>query len=141
MPILLGLQASFRGCCTRIRIIDEHNAMADEDVVFNLHTLANEGVTRYLAAPADSGVLLNFNERPYLGFVADFTSVQVDELRELDPLAKLYVRGNTAEFAHRRIISPLLRIDSSAASSIRTMRKPACPSLKAVLLFSTQSAK
>jgi hypothetical protein len=40
-----------------------------------------------LAAPADSGVLLDFNEGADLGLVTYFTSVQVDELGELDVLA------------------------------------------------------
>ena len=50
-------------------------------------------------------------------------------------------REGDSGFTHRRISSPLLRIDASAASSIRTTRSPAWPSLKGVLLFTMQSAK
>ncbi len=99
--------------------------MPDENIVFNRDAFADEGVARYLAAPAHLGVLLNLDEGPYFGLFADLTAIQVDELRELDVLAELYIRGNTAVFVHRRTNSPLFRIDRSAASSIRTMRSPA----------------
>ena len=90
--------------------------------------------------PTD-GILLNFDERADFRFVADFAAVQVDELGKLHVLAELYVRGNAAVFVHRRTNSPLFLMDCSAASSMRTTRRPAWPSLKGVLFWRMQSAK
>ena len=64
----------------------------------------------------------------------------VGELGEPGPF-QLDVRLNRAEPAHSRTNSPLFLIERSAASNIRTTRKPASPSLNGVLLFKMHSAK
>src|SRR5580704_297159 len=81
LPVGLGLQISVRCGRTRVAVVDEHHAMADKDVVFNGHAFTDEGVARYLAALADARVLLDFDERSNLGFVANFASIKIDELR------------------------------------------------------------
>ena len=75
--------------------------MSDEDVVFNHHTLADEGVAGDLAALADAGILLDLDESPDLGLVPDLASVQIDELRQPDLGAQLDVLGDGAELVHR----------------------------------------
>ena len=124
-------------------VVDKCHAVTDEDVVLDRHALANEGVARDLAAPSNPRVLLDLNKSADLCFVADLAAVQIDELRKLDGLAELHIRRNRAEFVlvHRRTSSPLFWIEASAASSMRTTRNPAWPSLKGVLLFMMQSAK
>lgn len=89
----------------------------------------------------DGCIFLDFNKRTNLCLVPDLTSVQVDEFGQLDVPSEFYIRRDTTEFVHRRTSSPFFRMDSSAASSIRTTRKPACPSLKGTFWFMTQSAK
>ena len=127
----------------RIGIVHECHAMTNEDVVLNRDAFADERMARDLAAPPDTRILLNLDEGADLGFVADLAAVKIDELRKFDGLAELYIRPDRAEFvlAHRRTSSPLFWIDASAASSMRTTRSPAWPSLKGVLPFMMQSAK
>jgi hypothetical protein len=55
--------------------------MTDEDVIFNDHPFADEGVAGDFAAPADRSVLLNLDKGANLGFVANLASVEIDELR------------------------------------------------------------
>src|SRR5437879_6210479 len=43
-PVGFGLKISLGGCCARVTIIYEDDAMADKDLVFDLHTFANEGM-------------------------------------------------------------------------------------------------
>jgi len=84
---------------------------------------------------------LDFDERSDLRFIADLAAIQVDEIGQPDSFSQLYVRRDCAEFVHRRTNSPLFLMETSAASSIRTTRKPASPSLNGVLSFIMQSAK
>ena len=74
LPVCLCLQLATRGC-TRIGIVDEHDAVADEDVVLNCHAFADERMARDLAAASDRGVLLNLDECADLRFVADLAAV------------------------------------------------------------------
>ena len=62
-------------------------------------------------------------------------AVQVDELRELDVFSQLDVRRDADEFAHSWTTLPFCCSDWSAASSMRTTRSPAAPSLNGVLSF------
>jgi hypothetical protein len=90
-PVGLGLQIPVSRSCPRIAVVDEHHAVADEDVVLNHDALTNKRMTRDLAPLANGCVLRDFNEGADLRFIADFTSVKVDELGELDVSSKLYV--------------------------------------------------
>jgi hypothetical protein len=71
-----------------------------EHVVFDGHAFADEGMAGNFATPAHFSVLLYFNERADLCFVADFATVKIDEFREPDFFAKLHIWGNAAEFIH-----------------------------------------
>ena len=149
-PFLMTVRSTFQsasvcscsvGGGAGIDVVDEHHAVADEDVVLDGHAFADERVAGNLALTAHRSVLLNFHERSDFGVVADFAAVQIDEFGKLHTLAELYVRGNAAVFVHRRTNSPLCLMDCSAASSMRTTRRPAWPSLKGVLFCRMQSAK
>jgi hypothetical protein len=74
--------------------------VADEDVVLDRDSFTDERVARYLAALADGGILLNFNECSDLGFIADFASVEVDELGEFDVPSELYIRRDAYKRIH-----------------------------------------
>ncbi len=86
LPVARRLKLSGRRRRPRIGIVDEGDAVADEDVVLDRHTFADERVTRDLAAPPDGRVFLDLDERPDRRLIADLAAVEIDELRELDVL-------------------------------------------------------
>ena len=83
-----------------IAVIDEHHPVANKNVVFDGHAFADKGVAGNFAVLADSGVFLDLNESTDLGAIADFASVQIDELRKLYIFAELHARGDTQVFIH-----------------------------------------
>src|SRR5450755_2313374 len=133
-PICLGLKFTFRGRRPRIAVVDKRHTVADENVIFDVHAFTNKGVAGNLAAPPNARIFLNFHEGAYFGFVADFTSIHVDELGELDVFPKLDVGDDAHKLVHRITASPRFRTERSAASRMRTTRSPATPSLKGLLL-------
>src|SRR5438132_6493216 len=62
-PILLSLKIPVDRCRTRIRIVDEGDAVSDKDVILDGHALADERMARDFAAAADRRVLLDVDER------------------------------------------------------------------------------
>src|ERR1700720_1884167 len=79
LPILFGLQPTLGRSCTRVRIINESYAVADEHVVFDRDALANEAMAGDLAVLSDSRVLLNLNKSPDFRVVTDFATIKIDE--------------------------------------------------------------
>src|SRR5207249_7253915 len=98
LPVLPGLELPRRSRRPWIGVVDEGDAVANEDVVLDRHAFTDEGVARNLAPPADLRILLDLDEGPDLRFVADLAAVQVDELRELDVLPQLDVGRNAERF-------------------------------------------
>ena len=84
LPVGFGLQAAALGSGAGVEVVDEHDAVTDEDLVLDGHPLADEGVTLDLAVPADDGVFLDFDEGTDFGAVANRAAVKVDEFVELD---------------------------------------------------------
>src|SRR2546425_115983 len=140
-PVLLGLQRTVRSCGARVGVVDECDAVADEDVVLDGHAFANERVAGDLAVLADVRVLLNFDKGTDLGVVAYFAAIEVDEPRQLDAFAQLHIGRNAEILAHSSIALPLSLSDRSAASSSLTTREPATPSFTGVSFLPTQSTK
>jgi hypothetical protein len=91
LPVGFRLQAAIRCRSPGKAVIDELDPVPDEDIVLNRYALTDKAVTRYLAAASDAGILLDLDKCAYLRLVADFATVQVDELREPDILAKFDV--------------------------------------------------
>src|SRR5260370_17618911 len=98
--------------------------MAHENIVFNGHPFANKTMARDLAILADSGVFLNLYEGAYLGVIANFTAVEIDELGKLHILSQLHIGRDTVVFVHRETTLPRPFNDCSAASTILTAPKP-----------------
>jgi len=73
-PILFGLQFTVRGHRTGIAVVDECDAMADENAILNIDTFTDKRVTGDFAILSNSGVFLNFDEGANLCVIADFTS-------------------------------------------------------------------
>ena len=67
-----------------MRVIDEGNVVANENLVLDRHTLADKSVTGDLAAPANERVFLNFHEGSDFGLVANDAAVQIDKLGKPD---------------------------------------------------------
>src|SRR5208337_3591245 len=65
--------------------------MTDEDIVLDGHSLADKGVARDLAPFADLGVFLHLNKCSDLCLVPDFAAIEIDELRQFDIHAQLYI--------------------------------------------------
>ena len=90
--------------CSRKGIVDERDVMTDEDVVFDVHAFANEGVTRDFATLADRRVFLDFDECANLGFVANFAAVNIDKTGKLHIFPELHVVSDADKFIHRDLI-------------------------------------
>jgi hypothetical protein len=78
----------------RIAVVDESNTVTDEDPGLNRDALADEAMAANLATVADPGALLDFNERPNLCFIANFTAVEVHEPVNSHIATELYIWGN-----------------------------------------------
>src|SRR6185295_11678530 len=61
-PVARRLQFAGRRGGAWIGVVDEHDAMADEDVILDRHALTDERMARDLAAAAYAGVLLDLDE-------------------------------------------------------------------------------
>jgi hypothetical protein len=81
--------------------VDEHYAVSDEDVVFDNYAFTDEGVAGDLAAFAHRRVLLDLHKGSDFRFVANLTSIKVDELGKLDVSSKLYVRRDAYVSVHK----------------------------------------
>ena len=75
LPVGFGLQAAAFGGGAGVKVVDEHDAVADEDLVLYGHAFADEGVALDLAVPADGGVFLYLDKGADLGAVADGATV------------------------------------------------------------------
>jgi hypothetical protein len=97
-PIIFSLQSPFHGRA-RIQIIGEHNAVPDENVVFDGHAFANKRVRRNLATLPDNRILLDLNKRSNFGVIADCTAVEIYQIRleYLHTVAQDYIGGNWHE--------------------------------------------
>ena len=93
---------------TRILVVDEHNTVTDEDVVFKSYPFTDKGVAGYLYPPPQTGPLLNLNEGADPALIAYFTSVEVDEGKELHVTAELDVGSDTesGRLRHQTISTP-----------------------------------
>jgi hypothetical protein len=68
--------------------------MPDEHIVFNRHSLADKGVTRYFAVLPYPGIFLNFDKDADFGVVAYFAPIEVYEVMNFDVFAKFDIRCN-----------------------------------------------
>src|SRR6266576_3910347 len=141
LPVSFQFQLPARGGGPGIEVIDKGHRMTDKHVVLNVYALADERMAGNLAAAPDPRILLNLDEGPDFGFVANFTAIEVNEFGELYVFSELDGRGDRNELAHRASASPRLRTDFSAASRIRTTRRPATPSLNGFLFSSMHFKK
>jgi len=81
LPIRLRLQAAIGIYGSGVQIVNEHNAMPDENTVAYRDAGANKSVAGDLAIRADLRITLYFNESADLGSVTDRAAVQVYQVR------------------------------------------------------------
>ena len=89
LPVCFGLQAAANIGSAGEEVVGEHHAVADEDLILQGDTLADEGVARNLAAVANLGSLLNLNEGANLDLVANLAAIEIGEAEDADIAAKL----------------------------------------------------
>jgi hypothetical protein len=92
LPVGLSLQPAILGC-PRVQVIDEHDSVAHEYVVFDRDPFADESVRRNLAAFAYRRIFLHLDEGSDLGIVAHCASIKIDQIRleDLHSVAQDYV--------------------------------------------------
>jgi hypothetical protein len=91
---LLCLKLSIARNGSRVAIVNECNAVTYKDTVLYIDTFTDECVARNLAILSDRRVLLNFDESADFCVISDFTTVQINELRELDVRTQPDIRRN-----------------------------------------------
>src|SRR5258708_6190446 len=78
---------------SRIKVINEHDAMPNKYFVFDVDSLTNKRVRLYFALLADGHPALDFHERANLRFITDSAAINVNEIgmKDFDVTAHLYV--------------------------------------------------
>ena len=86
-------------------VVDEHDAVADEHAIADVHARADERVRRDLAVRADRRVALDLDERTDARVRADLATVEIDELVDRGALAEDDVgRDRLEPLGHARIM-------------------------------------
>ena len=98
-PIVLSLQLAFGVSRARDFVIDEGDAVADKDFVFDRHAFADKTVAGDFTVATDARVLLNLNERTNPGAVTDLTTVKVDEVMDHNVAAELDIGRDDAKLS------------------------------------------
>src|SRR5207247_5811005 len=98
-PIGISLHRAFVGHRPRVSVVNEIDAVADEDFVFDRDASTDKAVARQFAVAADAGAFLDFDERADLCPVTDFAAVEVDEVVDDYVPAELNVRSDYAELS------------------------------------------
>jgi hypothetical protein len=80
-------------------VVDESDAVADENFVFDRHAFANETVTRDFAVAADARLFLNLDEGSDGGCIANLATIEIYEVVDFDVAAQFDVRCDDAELS------------------------------------------
>ena len=164
-PVRLRLELSASRCGMWEAIVDEDDAMSNENLGLDCDTLASKGMTRNLTTLANLGALLDFNEGSYPRVIANFAAVEIDEAADTDIAPQLHIRRNqlrkgrsaahaavdrldiagtdgtdldpeAAPLAFGKVTgAPLAFSEAEAASRIRTISSPAEPPLTGTVSF------
>jgi len=96
-PVLICGHGADSGGGSRAPVVDERHVVPDEHFVLDGDAFANEAVAGDLAAPADAGSFLYFDEGADLGLVADRAAVKVSEGVDGYAVSELDVVGDERE--------------------------------------------
>jgi hypothetical protein len=97
LPISFRLQFSLLIGRAGETVIGKHDPMTYKDLVFQGHPFTDEGVTGDFTTVPDFCPFLNLDKGANLDIVADFTSVQIDEILQPDISAQFDVGGYPLE--------------------------------------------
>ena len=103
-PVVSRLQIAAAGRRARPLVVDEEDAVPDEDLVRKRHARADERVALDLAARADLDPALDLDERTDSALVADPAAVEVRERVHHDARAELHV---VKESVRRLVFRPV----------------------------------
>src|SRR5439155_12265669 len=115
-----ALEAAVGARGTRVLVVDEHDAVTDEDLVLDRHAVAYERVALHLAAGADARAALNLDERPDARPVPDRAAVEVRERADPDVVAEVDVVEEAAD----RLVDWARRLIPSHRRRRRRPRRP-----------------
>src|SRR5579864_2716179 len=93
-PVCFSLQLSFTRRGTWVGVIDKRDPVSDKNIVFDRDPFTDKSVARDFAASTDDRIFLDFNKSTYFGFIADFTSVKIDEFGQLYMLSESDIRSD-----------------------------------------------
>jgi hypothetical protein len=74
-------------------VVDEHHAVADEDLIVDGDAFADERVALDLAVFADKGIFLYLDKGADPGTVVDPAAVKIDEFVQNNVFSKFNIRG------------------------------------------------
>ena len=80
LPIGFSLEPTGLGGGSGVAVIDEHDTMADENIVFDGDALAYKRMALDFAVSSNGSVFLDFDKGADAAVVADCTTVQVDKI-------------------------------------------------------------
>src|SRR5262249_7805673 len=99
-PVGVRLQGAVGAAGPGQPVVGEAHVVADEDLVLDRDTFADERVARDLTALSNDGVRLNLDEGPDACAIANGAAIEVDEAEDLDVMTELYVGGDAVERFH-----------------------------------------
>ncbi len=114
-PISLCLQIPSLVCGSRKLVIDENDAVPDEDFIFNRDGFADKTVTRYFAVTPYPRVLLNLDESSDFGSVTNFAAVEIYEVINNDIAPEFYIRRDDTELTRHELVRRTQRAYADAA--------------------------
>src|SRR5207237_1016770 len=91
IPIGFALRPATTIGCPGIAIVNEGHTVADKNIVFHGHSFTDKGVTGDFAARPNPGVFLDLDERADPGFVANLTTVKIDESKDTNIAPQLHI--------------------------------------------------
>ncbi len=95
LPVLFGLKRAVIFGGPRILVVNERDVVANEYLVLNFYTLADESVAGDLAIGANARTLLDFNKGADPGAIADGATIEVHEVTNHDVFAKHHIGRNS----------------------------------------------
>src|ERR1700722_10086563 len=121
LPVAFALRRTVSGRRARITIVDEDDAVADEDLVLDRDAGAYKRVTRDFAAAPDFRVALNLDERAQPGVVTNLAAVQIYVRRQPHALAHADV---VRDARHLRNLALIGRCAHRSAAPSGTIKPP-----------------
>ena len=96
IPVCIGLQLAIHRC-PRQTVVDKCYSVTDENLILQDNPFTNKGVAGDFATVSDPCPLLNFDKGSYFDIITQLAAVKIGKGKYLDPLAKLYIRGDALE--------------------------------------------